>query len=224
MSALDDNFIFDDQRNHMIESQLQTNKIYDKKILGAFQTIPREVFVAQNCKHHAYIDAQIPFANHRVMMEPLCLAKLLNAAKPRAEDVALVIGCTTGYAIAILSTMVTTVFGVEEDAEFVKAAKGNLSALEIINCEIIKNKMANGYESQKPYQLILIEGAVEDVPAKIANQLDEGGRLVTFFKENDFLVKGRLYIKRGEAMIEKDLFESNIPVLEGFEKKSNFVL
>lgn len=224
MSALFDTTPFETQRQHMIDSQLLTNRILDKDIITAFQTTPRELFVPKEAKKHAYTDTKITLSTTRTLLEPMVLGKLLQAAQPKQDDITLIIGCGTGYSTALLSQLSSTVFAVEEEAEFSKQARKNLSELQILNAEIITGKLSAGYEKQKPYSLILIDGAIESIPKKIIDQLDKNGRLITMIKENDFITKGILAIKNKNKLTTKTLFETNTPLLKNFETTSSFTL
>ena len=165
-------------RFNMVESQLRTNKVTDLRLLGAFETVPRERFVPEPLRGIAYIDEDVPLGGGRFVMEPRVLARLLQAADPGPEDVALDLGCGSGYATAILSRLVATVVALEDDAALAAAANRTLEKLEIDNAVVVEGRLTEGYPKQAPYNVILLGGAVAEVPAAIADQLAEGGRLV----------------------------------------------
>src|SRR5690606_6692368 len=162
-------------RLNMVESQIRTNKVTDPEVVGAFEQIPRELFVPKPKRGIAYADEALEIGAGRYMLEPMVLARLLQAAEPRPGDVALDVGCGTGYATSLLSRMVSTVVGVDEAAELVERGNGILSSLEIDNAALVAGPLAAGYRKQAPYNVILVDGAVEVLPEALFGQLADGG-------------------------------------------------
>ncbi len=138
-------------RLNMVESQLRTNKVTDLRLLGAFETVPRELFVPEPLRGIAYIDEDVALGGGRFVMEPRVLARLLQAAQPGPEDVALDLGCGSGYATAILSRLVATVVALEDDAALATAVNRTLGELEIDNAVVVEGRLTEGYPKQAPY-------------------------------------------------------------------------
>jgi protein-L-isoaspartate(D-aspartate) O-methyltransferase len=210
-------------RLNMVESQLRTNKVTDLRLLGAFETVPRELFVPEPLRGIAYIDEDVPLGGGRFVMEPRVLARLLQAAQPGPEDVALDLGCGSGYATAILSRLVATVVALEDDAALATAVNRTLGELEIDNAVVVEGRLTEGYPKQAPYNVILLGGAVAEVPAAIADQLAEGGRLVTVVSAGPGLGRATLMRRDGGVISCRVLYDAALPVLPGFEAAPGFV-
>ena len=123
-------------RRNMVESQIRTNKVTDAGLIEAFERVPRELFVPERLRGIAYVDEDIALGNGRFAMEPMVLARLLQAARPEPDDIALDLGCATGYATAILSRLVATVVALEGEADLAAEANRILSELEIDNAVV----------------------------------------------------------------------------------------
>lgn len=210
-------------RLNMVESQLRTNKVTDLRLLAAFETVPRELFVPEPLRGIAYIDEDVALGGGRFVMEPRVLARLLQAAQPGPEDVALDLGCGSGYATAILSRLVATVVALEDDAALAAAANRTLEKLEIDNAVVVEGRLTEGYPKQAPYNVILLGGAVAEVPAAIADQLAEGGRLVAVVDAGPGLGRATLMRRDGGVISSRILYDAALPVLPGFEAEPGFV-
>jgi protein-L-isoaspartate(D-aspartate) O-methyltransferase len=210
-------------RLNMVESQLRTNKVTDLRVLHAFETVPRELFVPEPLRGIAYIDEDVALGGERFVMEPRVLARLLQAAAPGPEDVALDIGCGSGYATAILSHLVATVVALEDDAALAATANRTLGKLEIDNAVVVESRLTEGYPKQAPYNVILLDGAVAEVPTAIADQLAEGGRLVTVVSAGPGLGRATLMRRDRGVISSRVLYDAAVPVLPGFEAEPGFV-
>ena len=210
-------------RWNMVESQLRTNKVTDLRVLDAFETVPRELFVPEPLRGIAYVDEDVALGGGRFVMEPRVLARLLQAAQPGPEDMALDLGCGSGYATAILSRLVATVVALEADAALAEAANRTLDKLEIDNAVVVEGRLAEGYPKQAPYNVILLGGAVAEIPAAIADQLAEDGRLVTVVSAGPGLGRATLMRRDGGVISSRVLYDASLPVLPGFEAAPGFV-
>lgn len=210
-------------RSNMVESQIRTNKVTDPHLLEAFETTPRERFVPEPLRGIAYIDEDVALGGERFVMEPMVLARLLQAARPGPGDVALDLGCGSGYATAILSRLVATVVALEVDAALAAAANQTLDELEIDNAVVVEGRLTEGYPKQAPYNVILLNGAVSEVPLAIADQLAEGGRLVTVVSVGAGLGRATLMRRDSGIISSRILCDAAVPVLPGFEAAPGFV-
>ena len=164
-------------REAMIVSQLRTSAVSDPRVIAAFQAVPRESFVPDARAALAYVDIAIPLDDGRALNAPLATARLMNEAGIAPTDHVLLIGAATGYATAVLSALAADVVAVEESESLAKSAKAQLKAFA--NVTLINGGLVAGSKKQAPYDVIMIDGAVEHVPDAIIAQLKVGGRLVT---------------------------------------------
>ena len=165
---------FEQMRRAMVARQLRTTGVDDPRVLAAMGAVPRERFVPPDRAAIAYADAVLPLAAGRALNSPMALGKLLTEAAPRPQDRALVVGAATGYAAAVLARLVASVVAVEEEPALAAMAKGLLAADKV---KLVAGPLAKGHKSGAPYDLILIDGAVEQIPQALIDQLADGGRL-----------------------------------------------
>jgi protein-L-isoaspartate(D-aspartate) O-methyltransferase len=210
-------------RHNMIEGQIRTNKVTDPALLDALASLPREQFVPVERRSAAYVDEDLRLAGDRYMMEPMVLARLLQAAEPTRTDVALDVGCATGYATAVLARLTATAIGLEPDAAFARTATETLARLSIDNAIVVEGKLADGYAKHGPYDVILVNGAVAEFPPALLDQLAEGGRLVGVRRPGNGPGGAMLMLKRHGAVAGRTLFEAATPYLAGFAPKPRFV-
>lgn len=210
-------------RRHMVDSQLRTNRVTNEGLIEAFLSVPRERFVPEDRQGIAYMDEDIPIGHDRYLMEPMVLARMLEMVQPRRSDIALDLGCGTGYATAILARLVATVVAVESEDHLVRRAGATLADLSIDNTVVVKGELTEGYPAQAPYDIILVNGAADHVPDAISGQLAEGGRLVTVLREGSGVGRAYLMRRSGDVVSGRVLFDAAVPFLAGFEPQAGFV-
>ncbi len=209
-------------RQHMIDSQFRPNEVNDARLIAAFQAVPREQFVPKALRGVAYVDEDLAIGGGRFLMEPMVYARLLDAAKVTAEDLVLDVACATGYSAAVLSHLADRVVAIEEDADLAKKAESKLADLDIHSVPVLVTAHKDGAAKQGPYSLIVINGAVDDVPDALVKQLADGGRLVCVRMDGG-VGRGHLVTKNGGIASGRDLFDAHVPPLAGFERDKGFV-
>lgn len=210
-------------RANMVDSQLRTNKVTDHKVIAGFETIPREAFLPKALRSIAYIDEDLSIGDGRYVMEPMVLARLIQAAAPKNEDIVLEIGSARGYGTAILAQIAATVVGLDSDEELVGTANETLNAMGIDNAVAVSGDMTEGYAKQAPYDVILFSGAIAKVPDTIVAQLADGGRMIAVVLGKDGVGRATLFQRNGENVTGRSLFDASTPSLVGFEHSSEFV-
>lgn len=215
---------FDVARENMIQGQLRPNGIEAPALLTALQAVPREKFVPRHLQRIAYVDEDVEIAKGRFLPEPVILARLLQALEIAPGEIALDIGCGTGYSTALLGQMAATVVALESDKALAKEADRLLRDLDICNTVVIEQAdMTTGFDKQAPYNVILINGSVPDVPVHIKNQLADGGRLVTVLSKRGHMGSAVLITRTGDNFSTRVLFDAATPVMPGFETAETFV-
>lgn len=214
-------------RFNMVESQLRPNKVRDERLLEAMGSIPRELFAPAQLAAIAYIDEDLQVAPGRFLLEPMVLARLIQAAEITPQDRVLDVAPTRGYSTAVLAALAQNVAAVESDPELVKKAEAALSQLKIGNVETHNGPAQEGWEELAPYNAILINGAIEFVPESLKAQLADGGRLVAVVQQFGparlaHTGEARLYEKIRGSLSYRPLFNANVKPLAGFEAKRAF--
>jgi protein-L-isoaspartate(D-aspartate) O-methyltransferase len=189
--------------------------------MEALAVLPREKFVPRAMQGVAYVDESIDIGEGRYLMEAWVLARLLEAAEIQSDDVALLVGCGSGYEAAVMSYLAGTVVALETNKTLLSHANVTLEELSIDTVAIVEGELARGYISQAPYDVILINGAVPEIPECLSNQLGEGGRLVSIVG-NGAYGKGTLVTSYDNIVTSREIFDAGTPTLLGFEKNSIF--
>jgi protein-L-isoaspartate(D-aspartate) O-methyltransferase len=210
-------------RHNMVENQVRTNKVTDPLVIAAMEEVPRELFLPENKRGVAYVDEDIHVGDGRYAMEPMVIARLMQNAEIARSDVALVIGAGHGYSSALLSRIAETVVAVESDKAMSAAAEKTLQDNSYDNVIVVEGDMSAGYPKQAPYNVILFDGAVAEVPANILEQLGEGGRLLAVVRDAGKVGIARIYERENGVIGHRDLFDAYIPYLPGFEPVESFV-
>ncbi len=213
-------------RDYMVDSQLRPNRIADPRIVRAMRSLPRERFLPEGLASMAYIDEDIKLPGGRCLMEPLTLARLIQLARPRSGERALVVGAGPGYGAAVLASCGAVVTALEEDTGLADVARRVLPALAP-GVAVVTGKLAEGLPG--PWDMILIEGAVVAIPPGIARQLNpHDGRLVTVLAPSPGLGKGVLAepVNPGAAEVvlrAQPFFDCATPYLPTLLPKPAFV-
>lgn len=224
---------FEIARENMVKSQIRTNDVHDPRLLKAFYTVPREVFVPASQRSLSYIDDNIQVVPAdgrrpaRYLLAPMVLAKLIELASPTASDLVLDVGCTTGYSTAILAHLAESVVALECDEELVSTATENLAQLSIDNAAVVQGALEEGYPAEGPYDVILLNGCVEEVPEALLSLLSEGGRLVAVIcpeglAYDEATGMAWLYRKSNGSVNGAPMFTAGAPLLPGFEREVGF--
>ncbi|AUG52840.1 protein-L-isoaspartate O-methyltransferase family protein [Thalassospira marina] len=210
-------------RHNMVENQVRANKVTDPMVIAAMEEVPRELFLPESKRGVAYVDEDIAIGNGRYAVEPMVIARLMQLAEIATTDVALVIGAGYGYSSALLSRVAETVVAIEQDGAMAQAAEKIMQQNNYDNVIVVEGDAVAGYPKQSPYNVIMFDGAVAEVPEAILAQLAEGGRLLAVVREADKVGVARLYEREHGVIGHRDLFDAYVPYLPGFEPVESFV-
>ncbi len=209
-------------RLNMVENQIRPNHVTDPRVLEAMAKTPRELFVPPSLQGIAYVDEDVPVMPGRYLMEPMVLARLLQAAAITPDDVVLDVGCASGYSTAVIARLAATVVAVESDQGLMHGATARLAELDADNAVVVEGALAEGYPGQAPYDAIVLGGSVDDIPPAIADQLAEGGRLVAVVTGGSVVGRGVLVMRLHGSLSRRDLFDASVPPLPGGSLERGF--
>ena len=216
------------QRKNMVDSQVRPSDVTDRRISRAMLAVPREAFVPEAQRDVAYMDGPLlvsaPGARpERALLSPRIFAKMVQQLALEADATVLDVAAATGYSTAVLAMIAKRVVAIEGDARLAEEAKSNLSRRGAANCDVVVGELRDGSPEHGPFDGILINGKLNDVPPSLLNQLKDGGRLVAIL---DVAGVGKAFEWRRFAMSfdRRALFDAEAPVLPGFERHVEFVL
>ena len=216
---------FSTARQKMVDGQVRTNDVTDRRILDAMLTVPREVFVPASRQALAYLDLDLDVSEggaKRFLIKPQLSGKLLQAAEIGEGDNVLVVGCATGYLAALTAKLARQVTATESDSALVAKAKDAFASLGLANVTCKVAACAEGDAAAAPYDVIILNGATEVTPEMLFGQLREGGRLVGVSAESR--PSRALIVTRSHGEFgHRPLFDAAAPVLPGLERAAAFV-
>ena len=223
---------FEAARATMVDTQLRTDRVTDRRILAAFAALPRERFVPAAKRDLAYSDAALEVwpsfdgGPARYLLPPVVLARLIQLASVEAKDAVLDIGCATGYSTAVLARLARAVTAVESEPELAAAARETLQALGLSNAAVLKGEHARGAPQAGPFDVILLNGSVPEVPESLLAQLKDGGRLVAVVtagpQGRPRQGKATLFVKVDGEASGVPHFDANAKPLPGFAFSPTF--
>jgi len=207
----------------MVDNQVRPSDVTDFAVIGALLEVPRERFVPARAQPLAYIDEDIALDDKgRALMKPAVFAKLVQLAAIEPHHVVLLVGATTGYGAAIIARLSSSVVALEDDAGLAARASANLEALGVDNVAIVSGPLAAGYPKEAPYDVILVDGAIETVPSALTDQLRDQGRLVAIVGTGR-AAEAMVYQKSGKEVAGRSAFNAAARPLPGFAAPKAFV-
>jgi protein-L-isoaspartate(D-aspartate) O-methyltransferase len=212
-------------RRMMVDGQVRTADVTDPRLISAMLELPREQFFPEDKASLAYLDIDVPVSASgqpvRRLLKPMVLAKLIQMAEITEACHVLDVGCATGYATALLAQLAASVVGLDEDSSLARQAVTTVSAARAKNAKIVTGPLAAGWAAEAPYDVILLEGATEVVPAALMKQLKIGGRLACILGRGPG--KATIYQRTETDISGRAVFDAAAPLLPGFAKPQEFV-
>lgn len=220
-------------RQTMVDCQIRTFDVTDMPVIVRFETVPREHFLPSGFRDLAYSDVgfTIPAAEaggeERTLLMPLVLARLLQGGQINPGDKVLDVAPGTGYSTAILAGLAARVVALESNEVLRRAIEANVNAGGAGNVTVVAGPLAAGVPAEAPFDVILVNGAVETGLETLFGQLAEGGRLLAIRRlPNDpagRASKAMVYEKFGGDVSGRILFGAPAPVLPEFKQAPAFV-
>lgn len=214
---------FTARRVMMVDTQVRPSDVTKFPIIDAMLTVPREDFVPAAKRETAYMGENLDLGQGRVLLEPRTLAKMLDVLAISNAELVLDVGCGMGYSAAVIAHMAEAVVAVEEDEAMAAEAQEALMNAGSDNVVVHMGPLADGAAAHGPYDVIVIEGGVTEVPQPVLDQLKDGGRIGALFMQGA-LGEVRVGYKRDGQVSWRMAFNAAAPILSGFEHESAFEL
>lgn len=220
-------------RRTMVDCQIRTFAVTDHAVLARFLEVPREKFLPAELAPFAYSDMPLKLPllpgemEAPVLLEPAILARLIQAAAVKPADKILDLASGNGYSTAILAGLAQEVVALERNAMRAALIKANLAAIGIASARVLTGPLMDGAVSEAPFDVILVNGAVESHFDRLFRQLRPGGRLLTIRRATEGPESGASHAIRFENQAGQIstciLFDAAAPVLTEFRKEAEFV-
>ncbi|GAA0327130.1 protein-L-isoaspartate O-methyltransferase [Sphingomonas oligophenolica] len=218
LTAIDSNR-FEAMRHAMVASQLRTNAVSDARVVAAMARVPRETFLPADVRGIAYRDTAVPLGRGRFQNVPIATGRLLTEAWLLPTDRVLLIGAAGGYTAAVLAGLVAAVVAVESDPGLAAMAREALVGYP--NVTLVEGPLEAGHAAGAPYDVLMIDGAVEHVPEALVEQIRAGGRAVAGIADRGItrLTSGR---KTAGGFALLDFADIDCVPLPGFARPRTF--
>ena len=210
-------------RFNMVEQQIRPWDVLDTQILDLMEAMPREAFVPTGYENVAYADIDIPIAHGETMLAPKYVGRMLQALGIHESDVALEVGCGTGYVTALLGTACREVFSVDIHQDLVNTTAANLKTQGIDNVTLETGDAAQGWDAHQPYDVIFISGSSPVLPEAFQKSLNRGGRMVAIIGDGPVMQATLITRTAIDEWREERLFETEIKPLVNAAKPDRFV-
>jgi protein-L-isoaspartate(D-aspartate) O-methyltransferase len=201
----------------MVSNQLRTNAVTDAAVLAALESVPRDRFVPADRAALAYVDIPVPLGDGRSLNAPLITARLLQDAAIKPGQSVLLVGAATGYAAALLVALGAKVTALESSAALAENARTNLEG----GATVVEGPLAAGHAAAAPYDAVIIDGAVDHIPAALWDQLRDGGTVMAALREGGVtrVVRG---VRSGASHALFPVLDADAAPLPGFDTPKEF--
>lgn len=208
-------------RRRMVDNQLRTSNVTDRRILAAMEEVPRERFLPDARRALAYVDAAHDLGGGRFLAAPAPFARLLQLAEVEDSDSVLDVGAGSGYTVAVLARLAGQVTGIESDAGLVAQANGLLGELGVANASVVQGQLDGAGQRRDSFDVVMVEGAVAEVDDTLFGLLKDGGRLVALVSRNGASV-AHVFVKSGDKVTARAEFNTAMPPLVAGAREVQF--
>ncbi len=205
----------------MVDCQVRPSDVTLYPVIEAMLSVPKEEFVPRDMREVAYSSDNIVLAENRVVLDSRVIAKMLDVLNIQPDDLVLDIGAGLGYSSALIAHLAEAVIAVEENEVLAAEAERILAEQSADNAIVQVGKLSEGAPQHGPYDAIIIQGGVEQVPDALLDQLKIGGRIVAI-KMQGALGQCMIGLQTKTGIDWRWAFDATAPVLPGFEKPEEF--
>jgi len=207
----------------MVDTQVRPSGVTRGEIVDAMSSVPRELFLPESLIDFSYVEDSIKLRSNRFLVDPRTLAKLLEAAKIKKNELVLVVASGCGYSSAVVGFLGEAVVALESDKDFIVESDESLTKAGIDNVIVVHGALELGAPQHGPYDVIIVEGSVDEIPAPLIDQIKDKGRILTFFKHGT-ICETKLGIKSEGIISWRVCFSCYVPQLKELQTKEVFVL
>ena len=205
----------------MVDCQVRPSDVTKYPIIDALLSVPREAYVPTEMRPVAYAGEHIALGEDRVLLDARTFAKMLDVLNVQSNELVLDIGCGLGYSTAVLARMAEAVVAIEGNAEMAEKATATLSDHSVDNAFVTFGNLTEGNAKNGPYDVIILQGCVEEIPEALVQQLKDGGRICAIFRDGN-LGECRIGYKLHNKLSWRSVFNASAPLINGFETKPEF--
>ena len=207
-------------RFNMVEQQIRTWNVLDKRVLDLLSQLDRSLFVPSACAALAYSDTEIPLPHGEHMMVPRVDARLLQDLQLKPHESVLEVGTGSGYLTALLAQSVAHLTSLEQHADMVSSAQQHLAQAGIRNAQV---QHSNGVpQLSEKFDAIVLGGSVAEVPQALFSMLQPGGRLLAVVGDDPMMHATRFTVLPDGSMHSQILWDVVTPRLHGFAETPAF--
>ncbi|MBO9474889.1 protein-L-isoaspartate O-methyltransferase [Shimia sp. R10_1] len=210
-------------RTTMVDTQVRPSDVTKYTVIDALLSVPREAYVPSGQRAAAYVDGCVPLGAERVVLDARTLAKMLDALDVQKDDLVLDVGAGLGYSSAVVAHMAEVVIAVEDDTDRAAEAQSNFNEQGVDNAIVHCGPLSEGAMAHGPYDVILVQGGVQQLPDGLLGQLKDGGRICALFVEGALGI-ARIGYKLDGKVNWRFAFNASAPVMPDFEKHRAFEL
>ncbi len=213
---------FEQARFNMVEQQVRTWEVLDKRVLALFEKTHREDFVPLRYRKMAFADLEIPLDQGESMMKPVIEGRMLQALELQADETVLEIGTGSGFVTACLAQLAKGVVSVDIHEQFSSSAAAKLKEKEIHNVEFETGDVLTGWQPEQAHDVVVVTGSVPDIPEHFLGWVNPGGRMFVVTGESPAMEARLLTRLNATEWREESLFETDLARLNNAEKAAEF--
>ncbi|PCH92603.1 MAG: protein-L-isoaspartate O-methyltransferase [Rhodobacteraceae bacterium] len=212
---------FQEARTAMVDCQVRPSDVTKYPIIEALLAMPREDFVPAAKRSVAYAGEHIALSSERILLDARTFSKMLDGLNIQPDELVLDVACGLGYSTAIIAKMSEAVVAIESDADLAQKASDILMEHAVDNAVVLQGDLTQGNAKNGPYDVIILQGAIETLPDTLADQLKDGGRICAIFSDGN-LGECRIGHKSHGRISWRMDFNASAPTLTGFKLKPVF--
>ena len=203
-----------DARKIQLIMDLRREGIGDLAILNAIERVPRELFIPETFRIHAYDNRALPIPSGQTISQPFVVAYMTAALELTDRQKGLEIGTGSGYQAAVLAKLCRRVYTVERHGDLLREARERFEKLDLHTIVSRHGDGSLGWKEQAPFDRIIVTAAAPEMPMRLAKQLADGGiMIVPVGPQDGHQMLNRVEYRDGRFDITKMLTVRFVPLV-----------